>query len=156
MSKTAHLSVESSATQVDRMLRMSKPELDQLFRESPMGQIPAGRGRGTVIVFSGTVLARFLAWLAYLLAWRGKVFNKESRDLLNIMSPFGIRAIRATVYEDSSWVDGRECIVLDYSKTSRVAHWIRDEIREAAPGIYLGQVFWSKKKLIKFALAFPR
>ncbi len=45
--------------------------------------------------------------------------------------------------------------MLDYSKTSLVAQWIRDEIREVAPGIYLGLVYWGKKKLIHFALEFP-
>ena len=27
-------------------------------------------------------------------------------------------------------MDGKECIVLDYSETSLLAHWIRDEIRD--------------------------
>ena len=45
--------------------------------------------------------------------------------------------------------------MLDYSKTSLVAKWIRDEIREVSPGIYLGIVYWGKKKLIHFALKFP-
>ena len=34
-----------------------------------------------------------------------------------------------------SWLDSKECIVLDYSETSLVAHWIRDEIRQIAPGL---------------------
>jgi hypothetical protein len=83
------------------------------------------------------------------------VFDHERGDLRNIVSPFGVRAIRAKVYRDSSWTDGHDCIVLDYSKTSLVARWIRDEIREVAPGVYLGQVFWSKAKILKFALVFP-
>ncbi len=52
-------------------------------------------------------------------------------------------------------MDGKECIVLDYSDTSLLAHWIRDEIREIAPRTYLGKVYWSKKRLIDFALEFP-
>ena len=36
--------------------------------------------------------------------------------------------------------------MLDYSKTSLVAQWIRDEIRQVAPKIYLGQVYWEKKR----------
>jgi hypothetical protein len=35
-----------------------------------------------------------------------------------------------------------------------VAHWIRDEIREVAPQVYLGKVYWGKKRLIDFALEF--
>lgn len=45
--------------------------------------------------------------------------------------------------------------MLDYSKTSRVAHWIRDEIREVGPGVYLGLVYWSRARILHFALTFP-
>jgi hypothetical protein len=44
--------------------------------------------------------------------------------------------------------------VLDYSETSLVARWIRDEIRQIGPGTYLGKVYWEKKRLIDFALVF--
>jgi hypothetical protein len=44
--------------------------------------------------------------------------------------------------------------VLDYSQTSIVAQWIRDEIRMIGPGIYLGEVYWNKARLIHFALQF--
>jgi hypothetical protein len=141
---------------VEQMLRMRRAELDQLFSGSPAGEIPVGRGRGTVLFAPGSLIARLVAKLTYLLAWRGKVFDEERHELLNIVSPFGIRAIKARVYRDRSWTDERDCIVLDYSKTSFVARWIRDEIREIAPGVYLGLVFWSKTKVLKFALVFPR
>jgi hypothetical protein len=67
---------------------------------------------------------------------------------------FGFNAILAKVYKGPSWLDGKECIVLDYSETSAVAHWIRDEIRLIGPGFYLGVVYWEKKRLIDFALQF--
>ena len=51
-------------------------------------------------------------------------------------------------------VDQRETIVLDYSKTSVLAHYIRDEIREVAPNLYLGIVYWGHTKTINFALDF--
>jgi hypothetical protein len=66
----------------------------------------------------------------------------------------GLNAIIAKVYKGPSWLDGKECIVLDYSDTSVVAQWIRDEIREIEPGLYLGKVYWDKKRLIDFALKF--
>ena len=53
-----------------------------------------------------------------------------------------------------SWLDQKECIVLDYSETSMVAQWIRDEIRLIAPNVYLGKVYWNKSRLIDFALEF--
>ena len=74
--------------------------------------------------------------------------------LKNKVSPFGIQAIVAKVYKGDSWLDQKECIVLDYSKTSVVAHWIRDEIRLISPGFYLGKVYWGKERLIDFCLKF--
>jgi hypothetical protein len=74
--------------------------------------------------------------------------------LKNKILPFGLNAILARVYKAPSWLDGKECIVLDYSDTSIVAQWIRDEIREIQPGLYLGKVYWEKKRLIDFALQF--
>ena len=44
--------------------------------------------------------------------------------------------------------------MLDYSKTSLVAKWIRDEIRMIGPKIYLGRVYWDNKPCLHFALEF--
>ncbi len=60
----------------------------------------------------------------------------------------------AQVYKAPSWLDQQECIVLDYSKTSLVAHWIRDEIRLIGPGFYLGRVYWDQKAILHFSLKF--
>ena len=66
-----------------------------------------------------------------------------------------MNAIVAQVYKTESWFDGKDCIVLDYSKTSLLAEHIRDEIREIGPGMYLGVVYWDKTRTINFALQFP-
>ena len=68
--------------------------------------------------------------------------------------PSASNAIIAKVYKSDSWLDGKECIVLDYSDTSLLAQWIRDEIREIQPGMYLGKVYWGKQRLIDFVLEF--
>ncbi|MGH2943818.1 MAG: hypothetical protein ACRDLN_13695, partial [Solirubrobacteraceae bacterium] len=115
---------------------------------------PAGVGDGTVIAAPGTPVARVLAPLLGL-AWRGKVFYASDHDLLNRILPIGLRAVRATVYRQSSLLDGKEAIILDYSKNSLVARSIRDEIREIAPGLYLGIVYVRGMKTINFALRFP-
>jgi hypothetical protein len=44
--------------------------------------------------------------------------------------------------------------VLDYSKRSLVARWVRDEIRRVAPGLYLGLVYLKRTRLIYFTLQF--
>jgi hypothetical protein len=139
---------------VDHLLQLSQEELDDLFRNSPVGEIPSGEGKGTAIIAPGTQLSEIAAKLIHLIAWQGKVFDPGKGELRNEILPLGIHAIVAKVYKEPSWFDGKECIVLDYSHTSLIAHWIRDEIREVAPGVYLGIVYWDKDKLINFALTF--
>ena len=137
------------------MVEMSQQELDDLFRASPPGDIPKGEGRGTVIVAPGSEVAELAAKVVHLIAWQGKVFDPASGTLLNEVSPLHLDRIRAKVYKDASWFDKNECIVLDYSKTSVVAHWIRDEIRLVDEGTYLGIVFWDEHRILNFALEFP-
>ncbi|NIP56966.1 MAG: hypothetical protein GWO00_02810 [Gemmatimonadetes bacterium] len=134
----------------------SRAELDEIFRRAEPGPIPAGPARGTALIVPGTALDRFLAAIVRLFWWKGKIFRPESRDLKNRITPFGIPAIRAEVYVDDSWFADGQAIILDYSKSSFVARKIRDEIREVGPGVYLGQVFWGRKRLILFSLEFPR
>ena len=93
----------------------------------------------------------FARWLA----WQGKVFNRARGELVNKVSPISVHLIKARVYIAPSWFDGLPAIILDYSKTSLLAQWIRDEIRLIAPNIYLGKVYWGKKRLIDFSLEFP-
>jgi hypothetical protein len=142
------------AYDVPQLLKMSQVELDQLFTASPPGEIPDGEAKGTAIIAPGTSFSDEIAAFINLFAWQGKTFDATRGRLTNRILPFGFNAIIAKVYKAPSWLDGKECIVLDYSETSLVAHWIRDEIRQIAPGLYLGKVYWDKKRLIDFALKF--
>ncbi len=134
------------------LTRMTRDELDRLFKQSPTGPIPTGDTRGTAIFLPGSPVATITRHLVHWLVWRGKVFNSGAGELRNKLSPFSFRAIRAKVYVGPSWLDGRDAIVLDYSTTSFVARLIRDEIRLVAPGLYLGKVWWGKRRVLDFAL----
>jgi len=140
---------------IPHLMKLSQAELDDLFRNSPVGPIPDGEAEGTAIIAPGTKLEETAAKFIHMVAWQGKIFDAAIGELRNKILLFGLTGVTAKVYKDKSWFDGKECIALDYSKTSLLAHWVRDEIREVAPGIYLGIVFWGKKKLIDFALKFP-
>ena len=139
---------------VAQLLKMSQTELDDLFKASPAGPIPDGQADGTAIVAPGTVYSPEIATFVNHFAWQGKVFDAKAGYLKNRILPFGLNAIVAKVYKAPSWLDDKECIVLDYSETSLVAHWIRDEIRLIGPGFYLGRVYWGQKPLIHFCLEF--
>jgi hypothetical protein len=140
---------------VGALVEMSPAQRDEVFRSSPAGEVPIGKGDGVALLPLGPVPTKIAVALIRAVIWKGKVFDPRYDGLRNRMSPFGFRLIRAKVYKDASWVDGEECIVLDYSRTSLVAHWIRDEIREVAGRTYLGQVFVRGRKLLHFTLTFP-
>jgi hypothetical protein len=138
------------------LVTTTRPELAKLFSSGRAGAIPDGRGRGTVLLGTGGLAARVTAGLSYALAWRGKVVSARTARLLNILTPLQIEAIEAAIYKQDSWYDGAPCIVLDYSKTSFVARRVRDEIREIAPGVFLGIVFWGRRHVLDFSLDFTR
>jgi len=141
----------ASATE---LASMSSAQRDQVFRDSQAGKIPRGKGDGVALLPLGRVLTRIAAGLVGAFVWKGKVFDPRYDGLRNRLTPLEFKLIRAKVYKDPSWIDGRDCIVLDYSRTSVVAHWIRDEIREVDEGTYLGQVFVRGRKLLQFTLTF--
>jgi hypothetical protein len=142
------------AYDVPQLLQMSNQELDQLFSSSPTGDIPDGAAKGTAIIANGTQFSAEIAEFVNLFVWEGKTFDAKRGVLRNRIFGFGLNAILAKVYKAPSWFDNKECIVLDYSETSLVAHWIRDEIRLISPNFYLGRVYWKEKPLIHFALQF--
>lgn len=145
----------------DDLLKMSKDELDELFSKSPAGEIPEGDTEGTAIIASGTHFSGAVSKIVNVFAWQGKVFKKDKKDptrstLRNKLTLLGFEAIVAQVYKDKSLFDGKECIALDYSDTSTVAGWIRDELRQVDEKLYLGKVYGlHDKPLIHFALEIP-
>jgi hypothetical protein len=142
------------AYDVPQLLTMSQAQLDDLFSASPPGDIPNGSAAGTAIIAPGTKYSQPIAQIINHFGWQGKVFDAKSGTLKNRILAFGLEAIIAKVYKGASWLDGKECIVLDYSETSLVADRIRDEIRLIGPRIYLGKVYWGKERLIDFCLQF--
>lgn len=143
-------------TRVKQWLGLSREELDQIYKEASAGTIPSGNTRGTAIL-TGSFFSKSFAAFARLFAWQGKVFDlmppdHETGILINKITPLSITFIIAKVYKQASWIDEKETIVIDYSRTSFFAMKIRDEIREIAPGLYLGKVWWGKTRLLDFAL----
>jgi len=142
------------AIDVPALLSLTQAQLDDLFGKSPSGPVPDGPAKGTAIIGPGTPFTPELAEAVSLFAWQGKTFDGPHGVLRNRILTLGLNAIVAEVYKGPSLLDGKECIVLDYSKTSLVAKWIRDEIRLLAPKLYLGRVYWDNKPILHFALQF--
>ena len=139
---------------VPALLSLSKAQLDDLFHTAEPGPIPDGASKGTAIIAPGTAFTHELAEAVTLFVWQGKSFDAAHGVLRNRITALGINAIVAEVYKGPSKVDGKECIILDYSKTSLIAKRIRDEMRQIAPKFYLGVAFFNDKPVLHFALEF--
>ncbi len=139
-----------------QLLGLTQQQLDDLFTASPAGDIPNGEGNGSAIIAPGSAFTAEIASLINIFAWQGKNFDAVHGTLTNRILAFGLNAIVAEVYKSTSWFDNKECIVLDYSRTSLLARHVRDEIREIGPGLYLGLVYWDQNRTIHFSLQFPQ
>ena len=149
---TTQLSAPRNALE---LLAMSADDLDDLYRDSSIGEIPRGKGVGTAVLVPSQKIGQLLAKLTALVAWQGKVIDDDGRHLVNLVTPLRLRAIRAGLYRADSWLDSNPCIVIDYSTTSLCARWVRDEIREVGPGLFLGLVYLRKRRLpVRFVLDF--
>jgi hypothetical protein len=142
------------ALDAKQLLKMSQQELDALFSAHDAGPLPDGEAKGTAIIAPGTAGSEKIAELINIFGWQGKVFDAKAGLLRNHILAIGLKAIIARVYKGPSLLDGKECIILDYSDTSLVASHVRDEIRQIEPGFYLGKVYWDKARLIDFSLDF--
>ncbi|MHC9296707.1 hypothetical protein ACRCUN_29940 [Mycobacterium sp. LTG2003] len=134
------------------LLRYSNSMLDSLFRQSPAGPIPDGDTSGTLLAWPGTWLAKPLALLVRVIVWQGKVLDRREAVLRNKVTPFGLRLVKARLSVADSWVDGGDCVLIDYSKTSWLARMVRDEIRLVSPGLYLGVVWLWRKRVGWFVI----
>ncbi len=136
------------------LLRMDQRRLDEIFSAAPAGPIPHGPAEGLALIAPGTSLAAPIAQLVRVAVWQGKTFDAAGSRLVNRVTPIGIPAVPAHVYEAPSRFDGKPCIVLDYSKTSIIAWFVGDEIRAIGPGRYLGRAYVLGRYVFGFALQF--
>jgi hypothetical protein len=155
VSEGASVAAAAAPVTESALLRMSQRALDDLFRSSRSGPVPDGDMRGTLVAFPGTPLAKPLAVLAYLFAWQGKVVDNQRGTLVNKITPFRLRTVKALVRVDDSWVDNAPCVLIDYSRTSLLARAVRDEIRLVGPQLYLGVVWLRRRRVGWFTLRQP-
>src|SRR3954454_17026323 len=71
------------AVTVSEMLKMSQTQLDDLFTQSPVGEIPSGEAKGTAIVAPGATYTQDIANFINHFAWQGKVFDPGKGVLRN-------------------------------------------------------------------------
>ncbi len=119
------------------LLSMPPESLLSLYRQSPPACIPRGPIRGVTLTRSGTPLARPLS-LGGRAVWQGKIFQPDGTAINRF---FGAPVIAGRLYHGASWHDSQPALILDYEHTSKVYWKYRDEIRQVAPGLYLGLMY---------------
>jgi hypothetical protein len=123
---------------LDDLARLSWCELEALYRSAGPAPVPDGFVRGRAFYPPDEAMAGAKAKVVGAL-WRGKDFRPAEGVMVNQWR--GLKAIRARVCYGPSWLDGGPSLVLDYQDTSRVWSEVRDEVREVAPGLYLGIMY---------------
>ncbi|MBI3566209.1 MAG: hypothetical protein HY079_13520 [Elusimicrobia bacterium] len=141
------------------LLKKHRGDLEALYRAAEAGALPDGESMGSATGFPGTLVGRIQEDL-FGIFWQGKVFDRAQGRLINKI--LGGKHVQAKVFYGPSWLDGKESVIIDYQDTSALARGIRDEIREVAPGLYLGFAYQrgdhgeTPRADILFALDFDR
>jgi hypothetical protein len=130
------------------LVRMSQAELEALYLAAPAAPIPSGYLPGRAIKSPGSRLTVANSRATHLV-WQGKIFRDDGTMINRVF--FGGRAIPAHVYHAESLIDGQPSLILDYSG-SRLWPDVRDEVREVAPGLYLGVMYKGGQQKMYFAL----
>ncbi len=144
--------VANSELTLEKLSALSWPELDALYRASTPGRPPTGALTGRAIYCPDQAFSNLRSKAAQAI-WLGKDFDADSTMLINRWR-FG-RAVKAEVYPAESFLDGLPTLVMDYRGTSPVIwHNVRDELREVAPGLYLGVMFKCDSHGAKFGMFF--
>lgn len=143
---------------LDDLAQMNVEELDQLYRDgslpssmkeldgAPIGRMLAIRYTDKTPAFG---LLRRISESRYFV-WDGKSFQANDDQ-----TGTGINRVNLTLAGKYKWfpfdtrieasvVDGQDCILLDYDQPENpwFIRKIRDELREVAPGLFLGPAMW--------------
>ena len=84
---------------VEELLNMTDVQLDELFANGTVDEIPSGEAKGTAIIANSTRFSDEIAQFVNFFAWQGKTFDPEEGVLRNRITHFGFNAIIAKVYK---------------------------------------------------------
>lgn len=136
LAAVATLALTTSTFATD--LRKESPACwEARFREGTLGCQPHGVTRGTVLSADGK-LPRLTA-RAQGTIWKGKTFHDDGTFTNRWLG--GVRAGGTCIRVEPSWIDGRDCFVMQYPPSALVFGNVRDELREIEPGVWLGRSF---------------
>lgn len=164
---------ETSTLDLTALRSMSFEELEALYRTAKKPSTMAnldGDAKGAMLAWRHP--GPFAALLRALGRSRGFPWMGKSFKSLNGDKGEGINRINLQVYQtrwfpfgtrfDASFLDGKPTLVLDYARPGNppFIRQIVDEVREAAPGLYLGpaalKVGGKPRLILFFAVSFQQ
>lgn len=162
----------TTPTTLDDLAALTSADLGQLYAD---GDVPADfsalakHPRGRMLAIRGVEKTPFRSLIAEFaklgfFPWDGTSMTPTGTHSGEGVNRINLGPIRTTWFTfttsvQTSIVDGRETIVLDYEHPGNppFIRKIHDEIREVAPGLYLGPAMWktragAAKTVLWFAL----
>ncbi|HSS21450.1 MAG TPA: hypothetical protein VLL54_15350 [Pyrinomonadaceae bacterium] len=173
MSATAK--APQSTLSIDDLRTMNFTELEEIYR--------AAKRPAALSDLNGDALGAMLAWrspasgpIASLLRsfgesslfpWRGKTFESQANERGEGINRIDFKFMKTQWFRfgtrfDASFLDGQPSFVLDYSRPGNppLIRSIVDEVREVAPGLYLGpaalKVKGRPRPILFFSVYFPQ
>lgn len=129
--KTTELSLKS-------LQKMRTCELEALYRAGTIFEPKQGFHEARAFPKPDS---QFPVWRSELLnlVWKGKHLYPEQGFMLNQVGKKQI--VAAEISKDVSWLDGKPSVIFDYANGPKWASKARDEVRQIAPGLYLGVMY---------------
>lgn len=125
---------------------MSPAGWEATFRAGVPDGGPIGPTRGTVLYADDALFPRVKARLQGAM-WKGKWFHGDGTFTNRWVG--GIRAGNAATTLEPSWYDGQPSLVVQYPPKALVFRNVRDELRQIAPGTWLGRSYDARTGLPK-------
>lgn len=118
--------------------RCSPEELHALYLAGTVGDLPQGDLPGQVLHFNDRHFAKARVRMSNLF-WKGKWFGSDT--YFENLWLGGHRFLGSHHAHGTSWVDGKPALILEYPRRAPMFGNMHDELREIAPGLFLGVIF---------------
>jgi hypothetical protein len=125
-------------TCLEDLENLSACQLYELYTHAELGRPFIGVGRGRLVYLADRTLPRAKLFGARQV-WRGKMAYEDGAFVNRWIG--GYNAIGSEWVIGPSWIDGRPAVVMEYPPGTKLFWNMHDELREIAPGLYMGPVF---------------
>jgi hypothetical protein len=117
---------------------LSACQLHDLYTHADVGQPFVGVYRGRLVHLCDRVLPRVKLFAARTV-WRGKMACEDGSFVNRWVG--GKTAIASEYVIGPSWLDGKPAVLMEYPPGTKLMGNLHDELREIAPGLYLGPLY---------------